>query len=81
MLNCLQQLRPQVHENHVLIPDNAPLYHARKVREYPAEHLIRILFLPPYSPQMNPVEKQWSVTKQQWRQRRVRGFPQLQASL
>ena len=57
MLQWLQQLRPQLHENHVLILDNARPHHARKVREYLADHPIRILFLPPYSPHMNPIEK------------------------
>jgi transposase len=42
---------------------------------------IVVLFLPPYSPQMNPIEKLWAAIKQQWRQRRVRGFPPLQATL
>ena len=74
MLQWLQQLRPQLHENHVLILDNARPHHARKVREYLADHPIQILFLPPYSPHMNPI-------KQQWRQRRLRGFPLLQATL
>jgi transposase len=46
-----------LHENHVLILDNARPHHTRKVREYLADHPIRILFLPPYSPQMNPIEK------------------------
>ena len=81
MLQWLQELRPQLPENHVLILDNARPHHARKVREYLADHPIRILFLPPYSPQMNPIEKLWAAIKQQWRQRRVRGFPPLQATL
>ena len=81
MLQWIQQLRPQLHENHVLIPDNARPHHARKVREYLADHPIRILFLLPYSPQMNPIEKLWVAIKQQWRQRRVQGFPQQQAGL
>ena len=60
MLQWLQHLRPQLHENHVLILDNARPHHARKVREYLADHPIRILFLPPYSPHMNPIEKLWA---------------------
>ena len=81
MLQWLQQLRPQLHENHVLILDNARPHHARKVLEYLADHPIRILFLPPYSRHMHPIEKLWATIKQQWRQRRVRGFPPLQATL
>ena len=68
MLQWLQQLRPQLHENHVLILDNARPHHARKVREYLADHPIQILFLPPYSPHMNPIEKLWAAIKQRWRQ-------------
>ena len=79
MLQWIQQLRPQLHENHVLILENARPHHACKVREYLADHPIRILFLLPYSLQMNPIEKLWAAIKQQWRQRRVWGFPQRQA--
>jgi hypothetical protein len=57
MLQWLQQLRPQLHENHVLILDNARPHHARKVREYLADHPIRILFLPPYYRHMHPIGK------------------------
>ena len=81
MLQWLQQLRPQSHENHVLILDNARPHHALKVQESLADHPIRILFLPPYSPHMNPIEKLCAAIKQQWRQQRVRGFPPLQATL
>ncbi len=44
MLQWLQQLRPQLHENHVLILDNARPHHARKVREYLADHPIGFCF-------------------------------------
>ena len=81
MLQWIQQLRPQLHENHVLILENARPHHARKVREYLADHPIRILFLLLYSLQMNPIEKLWAALKQQWRQRRVQVFPQRQARL
>ena len=81
MLQWIQQLRPKFHKNRVLILDNARPHHARKVREYLADHPIRILLLLPYSPQMNLIEKLWVAIKQQWRQRRVQGFPQRQARL
>ena len=81
MPQWLQQLRPQLHKNHVLILDNARTHHARIAGKHLADHPIQILFLPPYSPHMNPIEKLWAAIKQQWRQRRVRGFPQLQATL
>ena len=81
MLQGLQQLRTQLHENHLLILDNTRPHRAREVREYLAENPIRILFLPPVSPHMNPIEKLWAAIKQQCRQRRVRGFPPLQATL
>ena len=82
MLQWLQQLRPQLHENHVLILDNARPHHARKVREYLADHPIRILFLPPYLFSTHESDRKTvGGDQQQWRQLRVRGLPPLQADL
>ena len=47
---------PQLHENHALILDKVRPHHARKVREYLADHPIWIPFLPSNSPQMNSIE-------------------------
>jgi len=48
-----------------LILDNHPVHHARRVREY-VESLngkLKLFFLPPYSPELNPDESVWGYIK------------------
>jgi transposase len=40
-----------------------------KVREYCEQNKITLLFLPPYSPEYNPIERVWSFLKSKIRQR------------
>jgi transposase len=42
-----------------LICDNAGYHKARKVKEYLAGSKIELIFLPPYSPNLNPIERLW----------------------
>ena len=55
----------EVKENKVIIMDNATFH--RKSRLYDlcknANKNLRLIFLPPYSPQLNPIEKYWSILK------------------
>ena len=43
--------------------DNASWHKTKKVREYCEENNIALLFLPPYSPEYNPIERVWSFLK------------------
>ena len=43
--------------------DNASWHKTKKVREYCAENNITLLFLPPYSPEFNPIERVWGFLK------------------
>lgn len=42
-----------------LICDNAGYHRSKKVREYLQNTRIDLLFLPPYSPNLNPIERLW----------------------
>lgn len=42
-----------------LICDNAGYHRSKKVREYLQNSKIELLFLPPYSPNLNPIERLW----------------------
>lgn len=42
-----------------VISDNAAYYHSRKVGEYLATSKISMVFLPPYSPNLNIIERLW----------------------
>ncbi|CAK65273.1 unnamed protein product (macronuclear) [Paramecium tetraurelia] len=46
----------------LLILDNSPIHKSKKVRKLLI--VVRNNFLPPYSPQLNPIEKLWHLLKQ-----------------
>lgn len=43
--------------------DNAPWHKTKTVKEYCEDNQITLLFLPPYSPEFNPIERVWSYAK------------------
>jgi transposase len=44
--------------------DNAPYYRNKEVREYLKNSKIALHFLPPYSPNLNPIERLWKWMKE-----------------
>ena len=56
-------LFPTLTENDIIIMDNMRTHHATAVTELAERLNIHILYLPPYSPDMNPIEKMWSKIK------------------
>lgn len=51
------QLQPKLNMHHVLIMDNCRTHHALLVKNRLKELGIQVLFLPPYSPELNPIEE------------------------
>jgi transposase len=49
--------------NSVIVLDNAKIHHNESLIEYLQAFGIRVEFLPPYSPDMNPIESSFSVIK------------------
>jgi len=47
----------------VLIMDNHPVHHAKLVQEFLEEHKIPYVYLPTYSPELNPIEEAFSKIK------------------
>jgi transposase len=43
--------------------DNAPFHNSRKIRELIEKAGCELLFLPPYSPDLNPIEHWWQKVK------------------
>ena len=56
-------LLPHLNENSVLIMDNMKLHHAKAVKNLLDSSGVRYIYLPPYSPDLNPIEKLWSKVK------------------
>ena len=73
-----RQLLPLPPDGAVVILDNAAFHRGEKLREIIANHRrdVRILFLPPYSPELNPIEKVWAIIKH-WLKMNIHRFNSL----
>jgi len=56
-------LIPSLSKGQVVIMDNASIHKNNKVRELIESVGCKILYLPPYSPDFNPIENYWAVMK------------------
>jgi transposase len=62
----------------VAVLDNAAYHHAQALTPFLATHqdTLRLLFLPPYSPELNPIERVWKLARRLCTHNRY--FPQLE---
>ena len=65
-------LIPQLWVGAIVLMDNLPVHHADAVREAIAAVGAKLLFLPPYSPDLSPIELCWSKLKQLLRSAKAR---------
>jgi putative transposase len=54
-----------VGKNIVVILDNFPSHKAKIARQYAEDHGINLIYLPPYSPDLNPIEFIWKSIKRE----------------
>ena len=71
-LNFISETELDVEKGDVVIMDNMRSHHAKIVTELLDKAGISYLYLPPYSPDLNPIEKMWSKMKSFLRKRKVR---------
>ena len=57
------QLCPLLDETHVVILDNAPFHKGSETARLIAQTGASLLFLPPYAPELNPIEKDFANIK------------------
>lgn len=50
-------------KGHYLVMDNAPIHGSVDIGRYIRSRGYRYVYLPPYSPELNPIEQFWSVVK------------------
>ncbi len=67
-----QVLCPKLKAGDVVVMDNLSVHKADRVRELIEGSHARLLYLPPYSPDLNPIEKAWSKFKQFLRSAKAR---------
>ena len=60
-------LIPALSKDGIIVIDNMRSHHAKIVREVLDAFGIRYLYLPPYRPGFNPIEKMWSKIKAYFR--------------
>lgn len=62
-----RHLLPKLRRGDVLVMDNLRAHHDRRVPPACHRHGVRLMYLPPYSPDLNPIEPGWALQKQQVR--------------
>jgi transposase len=76
-----QVLSPTLTEGDVVVMDNLPAHKVRGVKEAIQACGARVLYLPPYSPDLNPIEKCWSKIKTYLRKAKARTREALEQAL
>jgi transposase len=67
-----QELAPRLRPGDILVMDNLPTHKAAGVMDAVAGREAQVLYLPPYSPDLNPIEMAFSKVKNELRRRRLR---------
>ena len=76
-----QVLGPRLLPGQVVVMDNLPAHKVEGVRSLIEAAGAELLYLPPYSPDFNPIEQAWSKIKQQLRSAKARTLQSLDAAL
>lgn len=76
-----QVLCPRLRPGQVVIMDNLAAHKVAGVRPLIESTGARLLYLPPYSPDFNPIEQAWSKIKQHLRSSKARTLEALEAAV
>ncbi len=65
MIRFFKDLESEVHEGRIhIILDNAAAHKNRKLIDYLKTSRITLHYLPPYSPNLNPIERLWKIFRE-----------------
>ena len=76
-----EQLIPSLEKDDVVIMDNMRSHHAKVVKQLLDSSKVTYLYLPPYSPDLNPIEKMWSKLKAFLRKEKIRIASELPSAI
>jgi len=76
-----QVLGPRLEPGHVVVLDNLGAHKVEGVRGLIESRGAQLLYLPPYSPDFNPIEQAWSKLKQLLRGVKARMLDQLEPAI
>lgn len=74
-------LAPVVEQGDVIVMDNLTSHKTHRVQAAFAELGVEVLYLPPYSPDLNPIEMCWSKFKARLRQISARSYDVLSEAI
>ena len=74
-------LGPRLEPGHIVILDNLGAHKVEGVRELVESRGAQLVYLPPYSPDFNPIEQAWSKLKQLLRGAKARLLDQLEPAI
>lgn len=72
-----ETLLPTLRPGDIVVMDNMRSHHVKAVREILEANGMKVLYLPPYSPDLNPIEKMWSKMKAILRKWKIRSLDHL----
>ena len=64
-----KHLMPLLKQGMVVVMDNASFHRKNRLNNIAKKHEVRIIFLPPYSPELNPIEHFWN-----WLKKKIADF-------
>lgn len=76
-----QVLCPTLETDDVVVMDNLPAHKVAGIRELIERCGAKLIYLPPYSPDLNPIEKCWSKIKTYLRRAKARTREELEKAL
>lgn len=76
-----QILLPQLWRGAIVVMDNLPVHHATLVKSLMNSFGVEVKFLPPYSPDLSPIELCWSKIKEILRSEAARTLEALDAAM
>lgn len=71
-------LLPELKAGQILIMDNVSFHKMNSIIELIERAGVRVVFLPPYSPELNPIENMWSKLKSYIKKQKVKTFEQFE---
>ena len=82
-IRFLKKLRKDAARPILVVADNARYHHSKKVQAFLKDNVgsIMMVFLPPYSPELNPDEQVWNHAKSQLGKRSIKNESEMKRHL
>jgi transposase len=74
-------LAPTLHEGDIVVMDNMRTHRSKSVKKVIDDLNLNVIYLPPYSPDFNPIEKMWSKIKSILRKLKIRALSELKSGI